>query len=57
MFLKTSQNWQENTYDGVSCRPAKIKAPTQVFSCQFHKIFENTFFTVFTDHLPATAFE
>ena len=26
-------------------RPAKIKTPAQVFSCQFYEIFENIIFT------------
>ena len=31
-----------------------LKTPTQVFFCQFYKIFENIFFT---EYFRATAFE
>ena len=29
----------------ISCKFIKREAPTQVFSCEYHKMFENTFFT------------
>ena len=50
LFLKISQNSQENS----SARALLIKreALTQVLSCEFCKIFKNTFFT---EHLRATA--
>ena len=35
-------------------KPAKIKAPTQVFSCQFYEIFENAFII---ENFRVTAFE
>ena len=46
MFLKISQNSQENTCTRVSL--------AQVFSCEFCKIFKNTFFT---EHFRVTASE
>ena len=64
MFLKISQNSQENTFIGFSfliklqaCRLAgcnfiKKETPIQAFSCEFCEIFRNTFFT---EHLQATA--
>ena len=61
VFLEISENSQENTCAGVfskqSWRPQTsnfIKKETlaQVFSCEFCKIFKNTFFT---DHLWETA--
>ena len=54
MFLKISQNPQENTCGRVSflikCRPeacnfVKKETPVQMFSCEFFKISRNTFFT------------
>ena len=54
----TRQNLQENTYVGVfvnkagwsagwfkTCNSMKKYTPVQVFSCEFYKIFKNTFFT------------
>ena len=46
VFLKISQNSQESTCAG-GLRPAtllKKETLTQVFSCEFWKIFKNTFF-------------
>ena len=60
MFIKISQNSQENTRVGVSFL-IKLQAAynfikketlTQVFSCEFCEIFKNT---ILTEHLPATA--
>ena len=56
------QNCQEITCDGVSFYnvfkvfliTSFLKTPTQVFFCQFYKIFENIFFT---EYFRATAFE
>ena len=61
MFLKISQNTQENTCVGVSillklqtlsCKFFKKEALVQVFSCKLSKIFKKAFFT---EHLRATA--
>ena len=41
MFLKTSQNYQKNPCARVSFL---LKLLAQVFSCEFCKIFKNTFF-------------
>ena len=47
--------WRSLFFNYVAgLRSAKIKTPTQVFFCQFYKIFENTFFT---EYFRATAFE
>ena len=35
------------------CFPVNFETQAQVFSCEFCKIFKNTFFT---EHLPTTAF-
>ena len=61
MFLKISQNLQENTCTRVSFL-MKLQASglqlyykealAQVFSCKFCEISKNTFFT---EHLPMTA--
>ena len=63
VFLKMSQNWQENNCVGVSFfnkvsgfSPAilwKKRTPTQVFSCEFCKMFEDTYFG---KHLRTTTF-
>ena len=63
-ILKISQNSQENTCIGVSFLInlhasglqlyQKKETPTQVFSCEFSKIFKNTFFS---EHLRKTASE
>ena len=48
VFLKISQNSQKNTCARVSFfikLPAKKETPGQVFSCEFCKIFKNTFST------------
>ena len=53
-FLEISQNAEENTC--LRLRPAallKKETLTQLFSCEFCGISENTFFT---EHLWATAF-
>ena len=68
VFLKTFQNSQENTcarvsfvtYLQASCKFVKKETLTQVFSCEFCKIFKNTFFaehlrtvaSVFPLHIP-----
>ena len=53
MYLKISQNSQENTYAGVSplvklqvsaCNFIKKENPAQVFSSEFCEILKNTFF-------------
>ena len=46
MFLKLSQNSQESICVGVSFWYNRLikKTPTQVFSCEFCKIFKNTYF-------------
>ena len=41
VFLKISQNSQENTQ---ACNFIKKETEAQVFSCEFSKIFNNTFF-------------
>ena len=60
--LKNFANFQENTCVRVSfliklqaeaCNFIKNETLTQVFSCEFCKIFKNTFFT---EHLLTTAF-
>ena len=57
VLLKISQNWQENTCDGVSflitlqVRPAKIKTPTQVFFC-LQNFWEHFFYRI----LPGDCF-
>ena len=43
VFLKISQDSQENTCTGVSFY-IKLQAFSQVFSCEFCEIFKNTFF-------------
>ena len=50
VFLKISQNSQENTCVGISflikaCNFIKKEAPTLAFSSEFCEIFENTFST------------
>ena len=48
VFLKIAQNSQENTCARASFfikLPAKKETPGQVFSCEFCKIFKNTFST------------
>ena len=57
MFLNISQNSQENTcaslfFNKVAGNFIKKETLVQVFSCEFSKIFKNTFFT---EHLRATA--
>ena len=61
MFLKISQNSQENTGDRVSfliklqaeaCNFIKKETLAQEFSCEFCEISKNTFFT---EHFRATA--
>ena len=42
-FLKISQNLQENRPQG--CNSIKRETSTQVFSCEFCKFFQNTYFT------------
>ena len=64
LFLKISQNSQENTCVGVSIlikftclRPATLSkkdTPTQVFSCEFSEFFRTLFFS---EHLRTTASE
>ena len=49
VFLKISQNLQENTYVGlyflIKLQVIKKETPAQVFSCEFCEIFKNTQFT------------
>ena len=61
VFLKISQNSQENTLVGVSfliklqvsaCNFIKKETVAQVFSCEIYEIFKNTFLT---EHLWTTA--
>ena len=61
VFLEISQNPKENTCARVSfliklqalaCNFTKNKTVAQMFSCEFCKIFKNTFFT---EHLWTTA--
>ena len=62
VFLKISQNSHENICDEVSfliklqtlgsCNFIIKETPTKVFSCEFRKIFINTFFT---EHPRTTA--
>ena len=63
MFLEISQNSQESTCVRVSfwikllnsaCNFIKKETLSQVFSCEFCKIFKNT---LFTEHLRTTASE
>ena len=42
VFLKISQNSQENRPE--TCNFIKKETVEQVFSCEFHEIFKNTFF-------------
>ena len=49
-FLEILQNSQENTY----VRVLKKETVTQIFSCEFCKVYKNTFFT---EHLRTTACE
>ena len=51
VFLKISHNSQENNLARV-CNFIKKEALGQVFSCEFCRIFKNTFFK---EHLRATA--
>ena len=53
MFSKISQKTQENNCGRFSFL-IKVAGLRHVFSCEFGKIFRNTFFT---EHLRATAFE
>ena len=61
LFLKIPQNLQENTCAKVSfsiklqaeaCNFIKKETSTQVISCNFHKIFNNTIFNkkLFSKH-------
>ena len=43
VFLKISHNLQENRPQG--CNSIKKATPIQVFSCEFCKFFQNTYFT------------
>ena len=43
VFWKTSQKSQENTCAGVSFEYETTKTPARVFSCEFCKIFKNTY--------------
>ena len=54
MYLKISQNLQENTYVKVSflIKLTKKETLAHMFSCEFCEISKNTFFT---EHLWATA--
>ena len=52
VFLKISQNSQENTCARISFLIKKKKALAQVFSCEFYEIFKNIFFR---EHLRTTA--
>ena len=53
MFLKISQNSQENTCRGLflgkgaGLKPTTFskETPTPVFSCEFYEIFKSTLFT------------
>ena len=46
MFLKISQNPQENTCTRVSYLiKLQVETLAQVFSCEFGEFFKNTFFT------------
>ena len=44
VFLKISQNSQENTCARVSFLIIKKETLEQVFSCEFYEIFKNTYF-------------
>ena len=44
----------KQTFSSQASNFIKKETPTQVFFCEFYKIFKNTFFT---EHLRATAFE
>ena len=52
VFLKIPQNSQENTCARVSFNFIEKETLTQMFPCEFYKVFENTFFK---EHLKATA--
>ena len=45
VFLKISQNSQENTCARVRAATLLKKTVAQVFSCEFCEIFKSTFFT------------
>ena len=50
VFLKISQNSQENAcvevsfFEASGCNFIKKETPVQAFSCEFSKVFKNSFF-------------
>ena len=54
VFLKISQNSQENMCQTLFLNEVSGLRPAQVFSCEFREIIKNSYFA---DHLPTAAYD